>query len=114
MVGQPILIFHTQLHPFVSIKVELVNVIFWDISGIPDMSQNMKFTVLSFSNQPGLPKGEIYYIASLSQTAKGGSSDVVQECYEAKIRYHCYCLLFDLKKVPFLGIFGRWLLYIES
>merc|ERR1711940_201147 len=81
---------------------------------IPDMSQNMKFTVLSFSNQPGLPKGEIYYIASLSQTAKGGSSDVVQECYEAKTRYHCYCFHFELKKSPFLGIFQKWLLFIES
>ena len=39
---------------------------------------------------------------------------MVQECYEAKIRYHCYWLHFDMKKVPFLGIFGRWLLYIED
>ena len=37
---------------------------------IPGTSQNMKFTVLSFSNQPGLPKGEIYFLAGMSQTAK--------------------------------------------
>ena len=33
-------------------------------------AQNMKFTVLSFSNQPGLPKGEIYFLVGMSQTAK--------------------------------------------
>ena len=37
---------------------------------IPGMSQNMKFTVLSFSNQPGLPKGEIYFLAGMSQSVK--------------------------------------------